>query len=243
MSPDKLLAKILKIPESETEALGYIRAYQDSKEHPWEKFINNLYLDFNIKLPQFVEDSDKQLIIGLTILICDYEIDQDTLPGTYRINIEEFGYLDEIRDVNKYLTHLFAELVTYYYQANESEKIEELEKVFLNKNHEWNWHPWVKQEEVIKLLEEYLIVTVDKAQVSKSMIPQVLSDYYTRIDKKRLENLDNYIHKSEKILNDSKGSDEQTQFYANILNEVKNGGVNLKSKYDILSYYHGVKFS
>jgi len=243
MTLNLLIAQVQKIPEIETEVFWYINKYQDNEHHPWEKYIYNLFLDFDIALPLYVNDSEKQLLVGLTILVCDYEIEQGHEPSSYRIDIEGIGYLDGIKDVNKYLVSLFTELVTLYYQANESDELDNLEKAFFNKTKNWNWHGWVKQEEVMILLKDQLNTASEKTQIEKNVLPQVISDYYSRIDQKRLENLDRFLRRSEEFLNDLKDSKKLTQYYMNIINAINNEGATLKSKFDIVPQYHGIKFS
>jgi hypothetical protein len=243
MKPDILLTQLQKIPEYETELFWYRDKYRESETHPWEKYINQFYLNFNIALPVLSDISIKQQIIGLTLLARDYELVQGSLPGTYHIFIEEIGLLDELKDISKYMLLTFAQLVIFYYHANEKDEIGKLENALDREVQKWNWHTWIKQEEVISILGEKINAASEKVSIPRRILPQVLDDYYTRIDRKRLENLDSFYSKSEKLLNSSENLKSQAHFFSSILNETRNGGENLKSVNDILPHFSGIKYN
>ncbi len=235
--------QIQKIPKDKTKVLWYLEEFQDDKNHPWEIYINQLFLRFNILLPKLPEESDKKLLIGLTVLVSIYELVQGRTAGTYRILVDEIGFLDEIEDVNNYLVNTLAKLINFYYQANEKNELNKLEADISKKIERWNWHPWVKQEEVMFFLGYALLNSTNKTLIDIRDIPQVLSDYQDRIDRKRLDNLDRFLKKSEKILNSSTVIREQAIFFIKILHEIENGGENLKSGIDILPQYNGTKLN
>jgi hypothetical protein len=90
----------------------------------------------------------------------------------------------------------FAQLVIFYYHANEKDEIGKLENALDREVQKWNWHTWIKQEEVISILGEKINAASEKVSIPRRILPQVLDDYYTRIDRKRLENLDSFYSKN-----------------------------------------------
>lgn len=243
MNTDTLIKQIKNIPEIETEALWYLNTFGDRNSHPWKDIIDRLYIDFNICLPPLQDNTTKRLIIGLTVLVREYELVQGNVPGKYHLYVDGFGHLDEIEDVSDYLLYSFARIVTIYYQANEKDELDNLEKLLLSEIRKWNWHAWVKQEEVIALLANQLKDAAKKVSIPERKLPEVLHDYYSRIDRIRLENLDSFLDKSDKLLNSSPKTKVQAQFFSGIIDEVKNGGENLRTSMDILPHYTGIKLN
>lgn len=238
-----LIEQIQKITEFETEVNWYLEKYHDNITHPWEKFINRLFLDFKILLPELLDCAMRPFLIGLTILVYDYKLVQGKSPGTYRIMINENTYLDEVPDVLEYMVYTIGRLITFYFNANEKDGLEKLENLLIDEVTKWNWHAWVKQEEVLFLLSDPINQISKEVSLTERNIPQVLTDYHTRIDNKRLENLDSFLSKSEDLINSSEKVKAHAQFFTFILNEINNGGENLNSFHDIFPQYSGVKFN
>ena len=244
MIPESLITKVKKESESIHEVSWYLNEYKDLDEHPFEKYIKDLYLDFNITLPAFLPENSKQLILGLTILVCDHELHQDSLPGTYKLFVENDSYLNEVRNAAEFEAATLSVLINNYYCANENNEIEKLEDALKNTVLKWNWSGFVKQEEVISLVNQYSLEEAsNKADVPEHEIPRILDDYYSRINRKRIANLDSFLNKSNELISAYKKSKHHTQFFSKIIEEVKNGGANLKSVEDINPHYLGIKFN
>lgn len=239
MKQDPFIEAVKKDPELETE----LNWYQKLEAHPWIKFVLNLFLNLEIYLLPKLERSHQLMILGLTILVEDYEIEQGTKEGSYRIKVEDIGYLDEIEDIDGYLQNLASITVGAFYRANEERKTDRLEESLLYRVRKWNWHPFVKQEEVMHILGEYLELAAEQVNMDRRRLPEVIADYYERIDRKRIENLESFIEKSEKILESAGDQKDQTRFFRSLLQEVKNGGENLSSLQDVIPQYHGMKFN
>jgi hypothetical protein len=177
-------------------------------------------------------------------LVGDYTLKQDFVPGTYRLYLHEFGYLDEIKDVAGLEAGFFTVIMNYYYNAKENNEIDKLEKAFSNKVIEWNYCTYVKQEEIKTLLDKNsLKETSSKANIPEQDIPKILDDYYSRINLMRIENLDRFLNKSNELLAADESIKDHTRFFAQIVEEVINGGINLKSTSDIIPHYAGIKFN
>ena len=244
MVPESLIKKVKKESESIHEVSWYLNEYKDSDKHPFEKYIKDLYLDFNIALPAFLPENSKQLILGLTILVCDHDLHQDSLPGTYKLFVENDSYLNEVRNAAEFEAATLSVLINNYYCANENNEIEKLEDALKNTVLKWNWSGFVKQEEVISLVNQYSLEEAsNKADVPEHEIPRILDDYYSRINRKRIANLDSFLNKSNELISAYKKSKHHTQFFSKIIEEVKNGGANLKSVEDINPHYLGIKFN
>jgi hypothetical protein len=239
-----LIERVKQIFYDEVEIIWYLNEYENADEHPFEKYIRMLYLDLNIKLPSLLSDDSKQLLLGLPILIGKYDLHQDLLPGTYRLYSPVFGYLDKIKDVTLFEANLFDVIIHQYYQAKEDDEIGKIEDAFNNSVNEWNYSLYVKQEEVKALLDKHsLKETSRKANIPEQDIPRILDDYYSRINRKRIENLDHFLNKSNELLAANESLKDHTRFFAQIVEEVKNGGINLKSTSDIIPHYAGIKFN
>jgi hypothetical protein len=234
---------IQKDPENETEVYWFRKWQRKAKENPIDKYRKELFLDFNIVIPELLNEEEKDMILVLIILICKWDLDEGSPPGSYRLSIEELGYLDEIKDIKDLIVSLLTKLIFIYYGANEKNEIEKLEETFHNDTYHWNWNGYVKQEQVIALFGKSLKSIAEKAKTTERFIPVILQDYYERIDKKRLRNLDNFLRKSEKILSSSENLKDQAKFFSKMLDEINNGGENIKSAPDVIPYYHGMKFN
>ena len=231
------------MPEIEAEILWYLNKFGEENSHPWKELIDRLYIDFDICFPTLHDNATKRLLIGLTVLVREYELSQGSVAGTYYLYVDDIGRLDEIEDASVYILYSFAKLVTIYYQANEKDELGILKKMFLSEIRKWNWHAWVKQEEVIALLKSQLKEVANKVSIPERKLPEVLYDYYSRIDRLRLENLDSFLEKSKDLLNSSPQMKTQAQFFSNIVDQVKNGGENLRSSNDILPHFTGIKLN
>lgn len=244
MIQKSLIIKVKQVSQITEEAIWYFGQYNDAQEQPFEKYFHNLFLEFDIALPDIVPLAKKTSLVGFAILTCDYELEQGSLPGIYRLLIQDLGYLDEIRNVTEFEMNSFALIISYYYKANEESEIQKLEKAFHNIVREWNWSPYVKQEEVKSLIDRFsLKETSQKTEVQEYDIPTILSDYYARINRKTIANLNSFLRKSYELIGTDKEFEKQTQFFAQIIEEVKNGGKNLKSTKDIITHYTGIKFN
>lgn len=243
MKSNVLIQKARQIPEIETELSWYLNHFGENGPHPWEVLNDKLYTNFKIALPAKLNKTDRQLLIVLTIMVRNYQLVQGDLPGTYQLNVEGEGLLDEIENTDAYLIYSFARLIEIYYGANKKNELRKLEQMFLEEIQKWNWNPWVKQEEVMALLGRQLKEVAGKVSVPERRLPEVFHDYYTRIDRLRLENLDSFLDKSEDLLSSSAHVQARTQFFSYIVGEVKNGGQNLQSEENILPHYSGIKYN
>ncbi|KKK98673.1 hypothetical protein LCGC14_2640410, partial [marine sediment metagenome] len=168
-----LIIKVKEVAESTEKVIWYLNEYGQAEEHPFEKFIKGLYLDFDIALPTLAAKDNKRLFLGLAIISSDYELKQGSVPGSYRFYIEGLDcHLDEIKDVAEFEAELFTVLINNYYKANENNEIQKLEKVISKITLEWNWTNFVKQEELISLINNYsLKETCKLAEITEDRIP------------------------------------------------------------------------
>jgi hypothetical protein len=239
---DTFIKQIQQNPENETEVLWFQKQFIRSDNNPIEKYKKELFLDFKISAPSSAKE-ERDLILVLIILLCKYELEEGFLPGSYRLNIEEVGYLDEIKDIKDFTISLLTKLIYIYYGANEKNEIEKLEDAFQNDIIHWNWDRYTKQEQVIALVGDSLKAVAEKAKTTERFLPVILQDYYDRIDKKRLKNLETFLRKSEEILSSTENQKYHTKFFSKILEELNNGGENLYSIQDLIPYYSGIKFN
>lgn len=243
MKSDMLINQARKIPEIETELNWYLNTYIENGNHPWHEFLFQLNSGINILLPAVSEEL-RHFIIVLTVLVREFDLKQGDVPGTYRIFVEEYGYLDELDNLPQYLIYTFCRIVEFYYQANDDGKLRKLGKMFKDEVHKWNSSEYVVQERVKALAEKYpLHVVAEKLNVPVDYIPIFLSDYYSRIKKKRLENLEGFLHKVDKLFESNPNLNESAKFFNFIVGEVKNGGLNLNSSDDILPHFSGLKYN
>ena len=240
---DTFIKQIQKNPENETEVNWFRKKFKKTEDNPVEKYKKELFLDFKILVPGQINKEERDLILVLIILIHKYDLEEGTYPGSYRLNIEEVGYLDEIKDIKDFIISQLTKLIFIFYGANEKNEIEKLEDAFQNDIIRWNWDRYTKQEQVIALVGESLKKAAEKAKTTERFLPVILQDYYDRIDKKRLKNLETFLRKSEEILSSSENQKDHTRFFSKILEELNNGGENLYSIQDLIPYYSGIKFN
>lgn len=232
-----------KVPQNSDNIVAISWFRKEFKTNPLEKYKRELFLAFKIIVPKPVKKEERDLILVLIILLCKYDLEEGSSLGSYRLNIEERGYFDEIKDIMDFTISLLTKLILIYYEANENDEIEKLEDAFKNATVHWNWDKYTKQEQVIALVGESLKEVAEKAQTTERFVPMILQDYYERLDKKRLKNLDSFLRKSEEILSFSENQKDQAKFFVKILEELNNGGENLNSIQDIIPYYTGMKFN
>lgn len=242
MKTDLLISQGLKIAEAETEVLWYLEKYREHETHPWVKYINKLYLDLEIDHPKLPETVTPILLIGLTVLIYDYELISGSYPGTYRIVINKIGPLDEIEDVIPFISFSFAALVSQYYEANENGEIEKLESDFAERVLKWNRDGYIIQEQVISLLGERLNEVANHINVDIRELPRVINDYLNRMDTLRLRNLSQFFNKADFLLGNSKSDSEEARFFKFFVNEVKSGGRNLKTIDDVIPNFSDINY-
>lgn len=243
MTFELLIKEIQKDPENETEVLWFKKWLKKVKENPLDKFKKRLFLDFNLRMPGQMNMEEYSLLIVLIILLCKWDLEEGSVPGSYRLTVEEMGYIDELEDVRDYTLSLLTKMILYYYGASEKNEIDKLENAFENEIDHWNWSGYVKQEQVIGFAGTFMKDVAEKSEISDRYATIILKDYYDRIEKKRLNNLNSFLRKSEKILKSSENLKEQTKFFSKILDEINNGGENLNSVQDIIPYYQGMKFN
>ena len=225
-------------PEYETEINWFIKKFKGF--NPIDHHLNSLFLDFEIELPQFIEVELRRTFIGLTILYHEYELEQGSLPGYYRICIEESEYLNEVKKPDEFAHDSYARLIAYYYYSNEKDELDNLISTLEKKVKSWNWHNWVKQEEVYFLLGHHFEYASRRIAISEQNLLQVLNDYYNRMEQVRLNKLESFINKSEALLDESEELKQNAHYFLKILNELKNGGQNLKSGRDLLPHFSGM---
>jgi hypothetical protein len=232
MKTDILLQEVKKIPEIEMEVIWYLNEYKGVQ--PWESIVNEIYVDFDIAMPYTNDIIGKKILITFCLLLHDCELEQDDIPGTYRIFISDTGYLDEIKDVSIFMIHSLGNLIEHYYQANEKKILNKFEKGLAYKIFEWNCSSFVKQEEVRVLIDKYTLAeTAKMAMVKVDLISEILNDYYVRMNKKKFNNLERFLTKVEKVFESDPKLKENTQYLNYILEQIKNGGVNVNEPSDL----------
>jgi hypothetical protein len=242
MKTDILLQEVQKIPEIEMEVIWYLNEYKSF--HPWEKVVDGVYVDFNIAFPQAMDTISKKLLIGFSILLNDYEIEEDDLPGAYRIYIENIGYLDDLKDVSTFIIHSLGNLIEHYYQANEKNIFEKFDNNLALKILKWNCSTYVKQEEVRALIDTHTLAdTAKKAKVKVDFVSEILSDYYVRINKKKFENLERFFIKVEMLFEANANLKENTTYLNYIMEQIKNGGTDLNSSDKLFPHFKGIQLN
>jgi len=242
MKTDLLISQSLKIPEVKTEVLWYLEKYMEHETHPWLKYSNELYLDLEIDLPKLPETVTPRILIGLIVLIYDYDLISGIYPGSYRIVIDELGPLDEIEDLITFISYSFATLVSLYYEVNEKGEIEKLESDFAERVLKWNRNSYIIQEQVISLLGEQLNEVANHINIDIRELPMVINDYVNRMDTLRLRNLSRFFNKADSLLGNSNPDPEQARFFKFFVNEVKNGGRNLKTTDDVIPKFSDINY-
>ena len=58
-----LIMKVKEVAESTEKVIWYLNEYGQAAEHPFEKFIKVLYLDFEIALPILTANDNKRLLM------------------------------------------------------------------------------------------------------------------------------------------------------------------------------------
>lgn len=243
MTLELLIREIQNNPEYETEVRWYKKWLNETRENPVDKFKNRLFLDFNLCVPEQMSMEDYSLIIVLVILLCKWDLEEGSVPGSYRLTVQEIGYIDEHENLKAYTISLLTRIILYYYGASKKNEIDKLENAFQNEIDRWNWSEYVKQEQVYRLAGKFMHDIAEKAEIKERSATLILQDYYDRITRKRLSNLDRFLQKSETILKSADNLREQTKFFSSILEEINNGGENLNSVRDIIPYYHGIRFN
>lgn len=244
MKTEVLLQEIQNIPEFEKEVLWYLNQYPDSNAQPWEKIINELFIDFDVKLTHKDLDFNKKYLIGFAILTEKYKIVENYSPGTYRIHFGQYGYLDEIEDISTFYIKSFILLIRHYYKAFTENEMEYFKNALSHEINKWNCSPYVKQEEVRALIDSHTLVETAKiAKVEVDLVPEIISHYYNRINKKKFDNLESFLTKVENIYETNTKLRKNTTYLNYIMDQVKNGGVDIKSPYDLISSYNGIQFN
>jgi len=244
MKTEVLLQEIQKISEFEKEVLWYLNQYPDSNAQPWLDIISEVLINFNIIYPASLKDINKKQLIAFIILTKEYQIEEDRTPGYYRIKINN-EYLDEIENTSTLFIGCFLLLISVYHKAEEDNWGQDyLHGQFKSKIQEWNFSTYVKQEHVKYLSDEFLLEKVAIfAKVSEKDVSTILLDYYSRIEKKEQKNLQLFFNEVEYLKDQNKELKDHMKFIDFIIKEIKNGGANLNSPYDLIPSYKGIKFN
>ena len=244
MKTEVLLQEIQKIPEYEKEVLWYLNQYPNSNTQPWLDIIDEVFLNFNITYPASLKDINKKQLIAFIILTKEYQIVEDKTPGYYRIMFNN-EYLDEFENTSTILIGSFLLLISIYYKAEEEDwGLDNLHNKFKTKIQEWNFSTYVKQEQVKFLADEFLLNKVALfAKVSEKDVSNILLDYHSRMEKKKLKNLQLFLDEIEYLMDQNADLKKHMNFLEFIVQEIKNGGSNLNSPYDLIPNYKGIQFN
>jgi hypothetical protein len=136
---------------------------------------------------------------------------------------------------------MFESLVRQYFEAHQKGKLEEISNSIAHEVIKWNWTPFVKQEQIHSLLSSQIKLIIKEANISEKMIPVVLADYFERRDKNQLENLKRFTGKIEDFIKSSEPNGHNINYLEKILENIKNGGIDLKSPYELHPLYQNIE--
>lgn len=244
MKSDMLIKHALQNPKLETELTWYVQFYNVSYVHPWDHYASELYKDFRIHLPLNIDSQTKDFIIGLAILAHQIKLEKGDTPGTYRIYIKEIGYLDEIRDVLQFCVDSAIVIIIHYYKCAHGKENIAPEQALQKRKLDWNGSRYVVQEKIKAYADKYSMGEVARYNgVPEDYVPQILSDYYSRINREKLDNLNCFLEKAENLFKENKGLEQTASLFKFFIQEVQNGGVNIHSSKDVLPHYTNLKFN
>lgn len=242
----KFLLKVGKNPDYESSVLWFLDESEDVNDLPWKRHQGALYLDFPVRIPEKLEGPEKEVVLPWTILGYVrhlYDLQEDSIPGTYRLKLNDFGDFHKVDHPNVFVEFMFAVLLKLYYEAFKENTTDKLEDELASKVAAWNNHPYVQQERIMSFIGRHLEKTALKEGISEREALQAINNYFYRTDLRTLTNLETFKRKIKEILGSSEGLGNQARFLLHFLNELDNGGVNLHTIEDLIPFYNNIKFN
>lgn len=228
-----LLQEIGEIPEFEKEVKWYLDEYSDTDTPPWEKYFKKIYADFDIYLPEELDNQEVKNIIGLGISTTEYyNLKQWDVPRRYLLLFED----DPILNLKEYLINRTVSMIVKYYNYNKDRKTELLEEVIKDRIEDWNSNTYVVQERVVNQLVPLI---AEKTNIYSGTVIRIIGDFKDRIDQKIVLNYYSCIAKRNEHFD--KDSKDQPEFFNFITEQFTNGGRDLDSKHDFFPQYLGVE--
>jgi len=183
-------------------------------------------------------------LVGLAILGNEIKLRTGDSPGTYRLYVNDIGYLDEITDVLQFCVNAVATIIIHYYKCAHGKENIAPEQALQKRKLDWNGSRYVVQEKIKAYSDKYSLGEVARYNgVPEDYVPQILSDYYSRINREKLDNLNCFLGKAENLFKENKGLDKSAGLFKFFIQEVQNGGVNIHSSKDVLPHYTNLKFN
>lgn len=192
------------LPQATSSALEwYLNMAKTDDFLDIQEMLDMMRLNLNIILPEGLPAEAKRLYIGLTFLTYECELEEMPLPSTYRLKVNDIGYIDEARDPLAQLNDLVTGIVGKYHEAvntGDQTTFHRYLKICLC---DWNWGSYVVQEELMEQLSSPLRKVAESMSLPVDIIFRIFHDYVERQRNRQLKNMEEFLRRARKLMQDN----------------------------------------
>lgn len=207
-----------------------------------KRLLATIFLDLDIMLPTSLDANIRQIFLLMAILITEgCKLEETDVPNKYRLYLIEsegkIHALDETTKFERYLLTKLSLFLKFSYEAKKENILESFNYSLEMKVKCWNDFEIPLEERVFKLSREKSLPEIASVtSFNETRIRKILKNYETRINRKKLSNLNRFEQKITDFI--SKLPTDRQHIYNSIrflLNEIANGGLNIREPEDLIT--------